>query len=173
MSSDAALSQLIADNVATLQAAVDLVAGIDRADYAPIGAHLRHLLDHYDRLLTPVDGDTVDYDARERCQQTEQSPAVALRRLQVVIRQLQELAAVGDAPLRVVMTTDPDQPPAMAGSTRARELQFLQSHCVHHFALMRRALLDAGVAVDEHFGKAPATIGHERSPVPERQRASA
>lgn len=169
MPSETAFQQLIDDNIATLQAAVELVAGMDAAHYARIGGHLRHLLDHYECLLADDAPSTVNYDARGRCRQTELSPSMGLRRLQQVISRLRGAREHGDAAVDVVMATNSEAEPATTGSTRARELQFLQSHCVHHFALIRRVLVDAGVDVDDAFGKAPATLDHERR----RQRASA
>jgi hypothetical protein len=43
----------------------------------------------------------------------------------------------------------------------ARELQFLQSHTVHHYAVIHLMLLQQGIRPDPEFGVAPSTLRHE------------
>jgi len=45
-------------------------------------------------------------------------------------------------------------------SNLARELQFLASHTVHHYALIALTLTALGVPVDADFGMAPSTLRH-------------
>jgi hypothetical protein len=46
-------------------------------------------------------------------------------------------------------------------STLGRELLFVSSHTVHHFALVAHYCKTAGVDLGADFGKAPATMAHE------------
>ena len=48
-------------------------------------------------------------------------------------------------------------------STLRRELQFLLSHTIHHFALIGLLLSFHGVEPGEEFGVAPSTLKHWRS----------
>ena len=48
-------------------------------------------------------------------------------------------------------------------SSLGRELQFLQGHSVHHYALMAAMMRFSGEPVDDHFGVAPSTIVHEET----------
>ncbi|NIP97468.1 MAG: hypothetical protein GWO24_30170, partial [Akkermansiaceae bacterium] len=41
-----------------------------------------------------------------------------------------------------------------------RELQFLVSHTVHHFAMIGGICRALGVALEDDFGVAPSTIRH-------------
>jgi hypothetical protein len=52
--------------------------------------------------------------------------------------------------------------PDWSRSTIKRELQFLVSHTVHHFAIIKPLLLRDGVAVDDRFGVAPSTLAASR-----------
>jgi uncharacterized damage-inducible protein DinB len=52
---------------------------------------------------------------------------------------------------------------AFAASTPDRELQFLASHTVHHFALVALLLRLAGVSVPDGFGVATATARHREA----------
>ena len=46
-------------------------------------------------------------------------------------------------------------------SSVGRELAFLASHAVHHFALLAEHLQRHGVPLPAHFGKAPGTVANE------------
>lgn len=128
------------------------------------GPHLRHVIEHYEALVAHGTG-PIDYDARPRDREVERSPAVARSRL---------------GSLRLLLTQGTPQMLAepvvvcMLGgvggehrftttSTLARELMFVASHAVHHFAVIRLYAAAQGVALDEDLGKAPATVAHERS----------
>ena len=51
-------------------------------DYAmPVGAHLRHVIEHCEALVFPVEPGVVDYDQRPRDRELERQPAVARARL--------------------------------------------------------------------------------------------
>lgn len=132
----------------------------------PVGAHLRHVIEHYEALLLPGRGRVVDYDARQRDAALEASPALARRRLLALQQHL------GTADL------DLEQPLAVRGlaglagefgfevaSSLGRELVFVASHAVHHYALLVAHLRQLGLPMPEGFGVAPATLAHARRPV--------
>ena len=48
----------------------------------PVGAHLRHVIEHYWALVRPACPGIVDYDARARNRELEQSPDLA--RVQII-----------------------------------------------------------------------------------------
>ena len=48
-------------------------------------------------------------------------------------------------------------------STISRELQYLASHTVHHYALIALHLRDAGFTTDPDFGVAPSTLKHREA----------
>jgi hypothetical protein len=48
----------------------------------------------------------------------------------------------------------------LAPSTLVRELLFLVSHTVHHFAVIRLLLAAEGIDPGEEFGTAPSTLAH-------------
>lgn len=154
---------LIDDNLSTLKEADALLGFLDPGCYGLVGPHLRHIVDHYTCLVAGVDRGLIDYDARERCRETELSVPRARRMLQAVSQALQSLRSQADAPIIVRLATDPEGPSTQSSSSLARELQFVQGHAVHHFALIRSVLNARGVQLPENFGKAPATLRHERA----------
>jgi hypothetical protein len=129
----------------------------------PVGAHVRHVIEHYEALLQGLRTGAVDYDSRPRDTQLETSPHLARRRLLALHQQLVHLTpgllnqavqvlgqggTVGDFSFSVA-------------SSLGRELAFLASHAVHHFALLAPHLHRHGVAVPAYFGRAPGTVAHE------------
>jgi hypothetical protein len=132
---------------------------------APVGAHLRHVIEHYEALLIPRQPGIADYDGRCRDREVERSPQAARARLQALQQGLQLWR---DASL-----AEPVQVRGLGGlagefgfdvpSTFGRELAFVASHTVHHFALLKAHCLQHGIAVAADFGKAAATAAHERA----------
>lgn len=164
MSEVARLSQVCVD---LLEQARDLVLKLDAATFAsPLpgiaasaGAHLRHCLDAFDRLLAGLDSGAVDYDRRARDARTETDPLFALERIEALRHELRShLSARGDVPLRIRADEPGAAPDAgFVPSHLSRELRALASHTVHHHALIAVVLRLQGVPVPASFGVAPST----------------
>jgi hypothetical protein len=129
----------------------------------PVGAHLRHVVEHYEALVHGLPLGVVDYDGRPRDRQLETSPTLARDRL-LGLRQVLGLWSPEMLGLSVQVlgqggiSGDFD---FCVASSVGRELYFLASHAVHHFALLAPHLQRHGVPVPTHFGKAPATVANE------------
>jgi uncharacterized damage-inducible protein DinB len=130
-----------------------------------VGSQVRHCIDFYECLLYGLEnGDRVDYAARGRNRELETNRAAAADRL----RQLADrLATIDPASLERRLEVRSEQPvpeiPEWCGSTLHRELQFLVSHTVHHYALIVALLSRLGYELQtEHadFGIAPSTLVH-------------
>jgi hypothetical protein len=129
----------------------------------PVGAHLRHVVEHYEALVDGLTLGVVDYDGRPRDRQLESSPTLARDRLLGLRRVLgQWTPDMLDLPLQVLgqggITGDFD---FRVASSVGRELVFLASHAMHHFALLAAHLQRHGVPVPAYFGKAPGTVANE------------
>ncbi len=159
---------LIHANHALLEQAATLINELDEADYVlpmhaygsgSIGQHLRHVLDHYHALSSCEHG-VIDYDQRRRDNPVETSKALALAEIQ---RTLHRLPLLVDQPIRVRSEVSPHaQHVEETNSSIKRELLFVTSHAVHHFALIAMLLRLQGMAVPMDFGVAPATLTHQR-----------
>ena len=158
----------VLEQALTLVAAHELRAAPPYA--SPVGMHLRHVIEHYDALLFPLEPGSVDYDRRPRDRELETQPAVARARLQALkTRLLEGPQAQLASPLQVRGLG------GLAGdfefavdSSLGRELAFVASHAIHHFALLLGHCKQQGIPLGAQFGRAPATVAHERSapPVP-------
>ncbi len=135
-----------------------------------VGPHLRHIVEHYQALLNAlaVPGASVDYDARERDPGMQSQPPMTLSALRHVMGELdihaQDATLVLSTPLLTHLQTGVcGELEATVPTTLGRELLFLASHTVHHYALLGQYCRDAGVELGHDFGKAPSTIAFERS----------
>jgi uncharacterized damage-inducible protein DinB len=135
-----------------------------RSERGGVGAHVRHVLDHYDAFLDGLERGFVDYDARERDPATEADVAVARERLRATIARLLAAAARTESARELLIAADDHGDGARAkpsASSVGRELQYLAAHTVHHFALMAVALRAAGHEPGRDFGVASSTLRHE------------
>lgn len=137
-------------------------AGRAAAYDASFGPHLRHVVEHYEALVLRPLAAEVDYDQRPRDRALECSPTLARQRIARLRAALRSWAEADlDEPLLVfTLTGVQGQWPMVSRSTIGRELVFLASHAVHHFALLRGQCEHDGIAVEPHFGVAPATVAH-------------
>jgi uncharacterized damage-inducible protein DinB len=150
-----------------------------RLGAASIGAHVRHVLDHYRLFLDGLPDGEVDYDARERDTDVERSAGAAAAEARRLCAALAALGAAGAAasaasaagaagwagrPLRVRQQAD-ELPGCFDGcdSHVERELLFLLSHAVHHQALIAVLARAQGLDVPELFGVAPSTAAWQRT----------
>lgn len=166
------LTPLVESNLALLEQARGLVARLSDASYAVqrdrgraggVGAHLRHVLDHFESFLSGLPEGRVDYDARARDPRVESERSAALASLQRCTGRLARISA--DEPeggVRVAVDCGGDLADRRWGpSSVARELQFLASHTIHHFALIAVDLRSRGLEPGPNFGVAPSTLRWE------------
>jgi len=134
--------------------------------WAPVGAQYRHILEHYHAFFRGLTSGRVDYDARPREQQLERSREAALEATRVYLTALEALDGATDRAILVQMDSGaapPDETGDWRPSSAGRELQFLCSHTVHHYALIALLLKDVGSDLGPDFGVAPSTLAHQRA----------
>lgn len=154
----------------------DLYAKPGPHGQASTGAHMRHVLDCYRcflRGLEPVQVPTaaapVNYDDRERDPKVETDGAYASNVIRQLIAALERLKPSDlDRSLRVQVDAAAwNQDDAIwSSSSVGRELQFLLSHTVHHYAIMSLILRAEGFDPGAEFGVAPSTLEYRRTATP-------
>lgn len=160
-------------NLHFLRQGADLLRRLDDEAYANppndlpraagVGPHFRHCLDFYRCFLRDLNDGRIDYDRRERETKIEIDRAVALASVESIAEQLAAIdTGVAERSIQVRGDAAPFEDPAAAWhrSTVGRELRFLASHTVHHYALIAHILRDRGFEPGEDFGVAPATLAH-------------
>jgi hypothetical protein len=164
-------ARLVRQSVALLAQGREVLAGLAPTVYRGPGAHVRHVIDHYECLLRGLPDGRVDYDARERDRLLEVDPAAARARLASLVRRLGPLAGrEAEEPLavRLDLGVKGGRSADWTRSSLGRELAFLASHTVHHYAIVALLLRGQGVDPGEEFGVAPSTLRHrsERASCP-------
>jgi hypothetical protein len=166
---DTDAAPLLNFNILLLEQALALVAAHERPGSPAFGdtagPHLRHVIEHHEALLMPLQAGVADYDRRARDRQLERQPALARQRLLALQRCLRAHAEADlSAPVRVPGLAGQHGESAFAVmSTFGRELAYVASHAVHHHALLRAHCVQHGLIVAETFGVAPATAAHALS----------
>lgn len=129
-----------------------------------IGPHLRHIIEHYEALLSGLDLGVVDYDNRSRDRSLEADAMLARQRCEALAAGFtQRLSRPWPETLAVAFDGGvAGDERFVSGSTPLRELLFVAGHAVHHYALLRLVLKQQGLVLPEDIGKAPATIRYER-----------
>ncbi|NND81449.1 MAG: hypothetical protein HKN50_03395 [Gammaproteobacteria bacterium] len=161
---DSAIESLLSQNLQCLAEAEALLNELPAqhfaAESAPafestIGAHMRHVLEHYDCFLQQLRGGTLCYEARARDPRLERNRDLAIDKLRLLINQLRA-GAFDSVPDGLQISSG--QFDAGVPSTLARELLFLYEHSVHHFALIAAIARSLGHQPPAGFGVAIATL---------------
>ena len=163
------MDPLIEDNLSCLDQGIHLLEQLPGELFtrrcptcfnSTIGGHTRHNTDHYEQFLAGYDEGEIDYDARSRDPRVETEVDCAielLRSLRASLSSVPEIAL--DRAVRVRM--DGGGASAWTESSVRRELQFLISHTIHHYALMGAIAQGFGdFALPADFGVAPSTLKH-------------
>ncbi len=166
-------SQPGADNVASLLQGIELVQRLDDSVFrgspdglriGGVGAQLRHCIDFYLCFGWGIDSGEIDYSRRTRDPEVETDRVRAIATIEQIVRRLEGLGS--DDPAREIRVRADGAPPdagdeAWSRSTVGRELQFLLSHTIHHYALIVTLLKLQGVDLSTdfaQFGVAPSTL---------------
>ncbi len=128
-----------------------------------VGKHLRHILDFYSAFLAGIHH-PIDYDARQRDLRVETDRREAAGRISAIIDAILEMVPDASALDRRVWvsgdTGGQEGNDVPVASTVHRELVFLASHTVHHFAMMAMILKLQNHSPPADFGVAPSTLTH-------------
>lgn len=128
-----------------------------------IGGHIRHIIDHFNALRRGATGGWIDYEARERGGLCEHSRPAAQEALEQLLQWLDELDPEDlQRPVTLQLDMGVGAPRLLSiPSCLERELVFVTSHAIHHYALMAAIARRCDHPVPEGFGKAPSTLNYE------------
>lgn len=156
-------SSVVASLIFELERATELVQKLDDDQYAlamdgenSIGAHIRHNLEFVNELLNGIAERRVDYNARQRDVRVEVDRGFAIEQLSFACDRLRSLT-VGILASLVMIRSEVDDDIWHASSV-SREIEFLHSHTIHHYALVAGRIAETGFRTDPTFGVAPSTL---------------
>lgn len=129
-----------------------------------VGVQFRHCLDFYDCFLRGLESGRIDYSRRERDPRVETDRHHSIARFQEICEQLADLSTERvERPVEVKSEDVIPGQPEWSSSSPARELQFLISHTIHHYALIVMMLKTQSYEVGREFpefGVAPSTLSY-------------
>lgn len=149
---------------AVLRQGIELIENLDDAgftrgegrDRSSVGAHFRHNLDFAENFLRGLETGRLDYNRRERDLRIESDRAFAALRFREVVQKLENVTS--ELLGKKILVRSETVENLWCESSGLRELEFLQSHTIHHYALIRIKLAADGIAVPPDFGVAPSTL---------------
>lgn len=165
---DRSTSYLVDDNVKLLRQGIDLIVRLDDRLYTEpnhelsvsgVGAHFRHCIDFYHRFLVGVESGRINYDLRERDERPEKNRLFAMARLVAIAEALGQMPKLNGGKVFEVLLEGASNSDWSRSSLK-RELQFLLSHTVHHYAFIAFVLRSQGFDPGAEFGVAPSTLRH-------------
>lgn len=161
----------VRENLVALTQAIELLEALSDQLYrnnddlwyqSGVGRHMRHVMDFYGAFLEGLPSGAVDFDRRGRDPSLETSRTAAVVRLHAI---RERIAAIEEPDRDLTCKNDGDRRDpgrAFSRSSVGRELQFLASHAVHHFAIMTMLLDRQGFRAPADFGVAPSTLVHRQ-----------
>lgn len=163
---------LLTHNMVHLEQGIQMIQELDDAGYtminpplygSSIGAHMRHAIEHYISFLDGLADQKVDYDARKRDVRIETDRAFAIGVLEDLIARLAQVSTQDQAVVvKLDSDKDADSDEPWSASTIKRELQYLQAHTIHHYALIAMIVRLQGGAPHDEFGVAPSTLKYRK-----------
>ena len=159
---------MIETNVLALEEGAELLRVLENNQYtegykpafhSTIGAHFRHVLEHYRCFLRQRECLQFCYDKRERDQQLESDAEYAESTINELILGLKEVEPQAFEQHYTIIDEQSDVP---VQTNLERELLFLQSHTVHHYAIIGAMTRAFGNQTDDEFGVAIATRTHQK-----------
>lgn len=129
------------------------------------GAHMRHILDHYNAIISGFKNKFIDYDKRSRGGYVETEPTFALAEIEKIKIFILSLSAA-QLHMSMQLSTEisvTDKEVVIVDTTLGRELIFVGSHAIHHFAMIDQIAKAQQKVTPSQFGIAPATATFLRS----------
>lgn len=165
------ICHLFTANIQSLKTAENVLLNINDEQYraiihpysANLGKHLRHITDHYQLLFEGLEAGCVDYDQRKRVEIEETNRSAMILRLRQICGELERISTTTekDRTLLISLAVDEGMEVPTVPTSLSRELVFLQSHTVHHYAIIAAILKLQNIELDDDFGIAPSTLKYE------------
>lgn len=128
------------------------------------GSHMRHIIDHYVAVINGMETGIIDYDQRSRGGDLESNPATALKKMEEIATWI---GNISDEMLNKTLNLSTEisvteKHVQQVPTSLARELIFVGSHAVHHYAMINQISIAQERRSDPSFGLAPATASFLR-----------
>ncbi len=170
MTDSSTVQAAVAANLIVIRQGIALLAELGDKRYtrripvvfdASIGGHLRHIIEHYQSFFASLESGELNYEKRARNTEIENSHEFASGILAAIADRLGALGIeLAERPLAYCIETSPGK---NSRSSVLRELEFLLSHTVHHYALVAVMCRLQDLEPGKSFGVAPSTLRYQQS----------
>ncbi len=121
-----------------------------------VGAHTRHIIEHFQSLLNGYDTGKVNYDIRKRDKKIESNRLLAVSLLKLISKEMNK-------PNKLLALQNGSGNNLEIGTNFFREALYNVEHTIHHMALIRIGLNEvSNITLPEKFGVAPSTIQYKK-----------
>ncbi len=164
------MKPLLDATIETLDQLKELITALSPNDYnqpcqgslSGVGAHVRHITDHFDAVRDGLAQGYINYNARSRGSDLENNQSLALDKVGEIHQwltegNLQDCAIDIETEISVNATNNVRMP-----TTLSREICYLINHTVHHLAYARVVAAHFDCQLDKSIGLAPATASFLR-----------
>jgi hypothetical protein len=137
---------------------VDYVRGLPLLSDSSVGMHVRHILEFYECLIEGYDSGIINFDNRKRDFDLGNSSQYANQRIKEIILSIENKL---DKP--IVLSGNfsvEDNEEISVISSFNRELAYTLEHSIHHFAILKIALIQefSYILIPKNFGLAFSTV---------------
>jgi len=159
---------LLQTNIEALNEGIELISVLEPGQYtkgfkpafqSTIGAHFRHVVEHYRCFFKQMPDGVFCYDERDREQILECEADYTIVAINKIIS---EFAEMSDEAFDQTYTIMDEQSSGPIETNLRRELLFLQSHTIHHYAIIAAMTRSFGNQPQDDFGVAIATRNHQK-----------
>lgn len=159
---------MIASQLEIIEQGISYLESVSKKDYTAIispnfvssaGSHIRHIIDHYQAIISGLNCKLIDYDVRERGSDFESSPRQAIDKFNEIADWIKGLTEDKLNKLITLATevSVSNKNIQQVQTSVARELVFAGSHAVHHYAMIAQISFAQKNSQPQSFGLAPAT----------------
>jgi hypothetical protein len=145
-----------------LENAISVMNAIDDLTFrrvvsgSSVGQQFRHVLDVVNRLLEGAKIGRIDFSNRRRDTRVETDREFAIAQFEHALFRGNGLSNIsGNTMVSVRSEVDPA---VWLVSSLGREVEYVTSHSIHHYALIAEKLATLGIRVADSFGVAPSTL---------------
>lgn len=123
-------------------------------DQSSIGQHIRHIINFFESVNQGIEQNSINYDNRHRSVDIENNTNLAKQAMnnQTILL----LQKIDEQDLS--NTVEVKENSHTAESTIARELISLQSHTIHHLAIIKPLIKSMNIVISESIGISASTI---------------
>lgn len=127
-----------------------------------VGAHIRHVHDHFRSLFIGLDTGIVDYNVRNRESREEHDFSASRAANAGIISRLSEVDANAGEIVIVSEINCQSTETLRLSSTVNRELLYLINHTIHHAAIIKFIMQNHDIPCPKNVGLAPSTASYCR-----------